>query len=205
MRRDCWGRGFRPKRLRRRKGKVIVEDFATLPDYLAPGLDVVLVGINPSLPSVRSGHYFANPRNRFWRALNASGIVGAELSPELDRTLPEYGFGFTDLVKRASAQASDLKAGDFRKGCPLVQKKLLAYQPRIACFHGLTGYRAFLKYGEGCNAGAELGLQSRTIGETRLFVVPNPSPANAQYSVQVLTEWYRNLGRLRDELANGGG
>ena len=180
-------------------------DFATLPDYLAPGLDVVLVGINPSLPSVQTGHYFANPRNRFWRALNASEIVGAELSPELDRTLPEYGFGFTDLVKRASAQASDLKARDFTKGCPLVRKKLLAYQPRIACFHGLTGYRAFLKYGEGCNEGAELGPQPRMIGETRLFVVPNPSPANAQYSVEVLTEWYRQLGRLRDELANGGG
>ena len=35
----------------------------TLPDYLAPGLDIVLVGINPGANPVRAGHYYAGPGN----------------------------------------------------------------------------------------------------------------------------------------------
>ena len=59
-----------------------MEDVPTLPDYLRKDLDIVFVGVNPSLYSVQVGHYFGNPRNRFWAALNRSGLVGRELSPE---------------------------------------------------------------------------------------------------------------------------
>ena len=176
-------------------------DFETLPDYLQPGLDIVLVGINPSPYSVAAGHYFANPRNRFWAALNRSGLVEAEVTPEQDSTLLQHGIGFTDVCKRPTPQASGLKAADFRQWCPVLKEKLLHYQPRIACFHGVTGYNAFLKYGENSNQKAQLGLQPLTVGDTRFFVVPNPSPANAQYSIDDLVYWYRQLGSLREELA----
>ena len=176
-------------------------DFETLPDYLAPNLDIVLVGINPSAYSVRVGHYFANPRNRFWRALNASGLVGQDLGPEDDRRILDFGIGFTDVVKRPTPQASGLKAADFREWCPVLRQKLLEYQPRIACFHGLTGYKAFLKYTETDGEPPGLGLQTLTLGDTKLFVVPNPSPANARYSLDDLAEWYRRLGELRQELS----
>jgi TDG/mug DNA glycosylase family protein len=180
----------------------MMEDPATLPDYLAPGLDLVLVGINPSAYSVRAGHYFANPRNRFWEALNRSGLVGKAFTPEQDSTLLRYGIGFTDTVKRPTPQASGLKAADYRHWCPVLREKLLEFQPRIACFHGLTGYKAFLKYGEGSSETPALGRQVRTVGRTRLFVVPNPSPANAQYSMDDLVSWYRQLAQFRQELIN---
>ena len=75
----------------------------TLPDHLRPGLDIVLVGLNPSIPSARTGRYFANPRNRFWRAFNASGLVPEPLGPETDHRMLEFGIGMTDVVKRPSA------------------------------------------------------------------------------------------------------
>ena len=175
-------------------------EFETLPDYLAPGLDIVLVGINPSAYSVAVGHYFANPRNRFWRAFNTSGLAPQELGPEDDLRMPEYGIGFTDVVKRPTPQASGLKAADYREWCPVLREKLLHYRPLIACFHGLTGYKAFLKYTGAQGMTPALGLQDETIGETRVFVVPNPSPANAQYSLDDLAGWYRRLGELRQEL-----
>ena len=59
-----------------------IDDAATLPDYLRQGLDIVLVGLNPSAYSVRVGHYFANPRNRFWAAVNAANLVGRTVGPE---------------------------------------------------------------------------------------------------------------------------
>ena len=177
-----------------------MEETTTLPDYLREGLDLVFVGLNPSLPSIRTGHYFANPRNRFWPALNLSGLAGdSTLGTEDDASLLDRGIGFTDVVKRATAQGSGLKAADFRYWAPVLQGKLLQFQPRVANFHGVTAYKAYLRYAEGVRESPELGLQPRLIGETRIFVTPNPSPANAVYSVDDLAEWYRRLGQLLAE------
>ena len=181
--------------------KQVETDFETLTDFLQPGLDIVFVGLNPSTYSVRVGHYFANPRNRFWAALNRSGLVKEELGPERDGELAKYGIGFTDVVKRPTPQASGLKAADYRQWAPVLREKLQTYQPRIACFHGMTGYRAYLKYGEGVDERPDLGAQDRTIGASRIYVVPNPSPANAQYSLEDLVTWYRKLAEFRDGLA----
>ncbi len=180
------------------------EVLETLPDYLQPGLDIVLIGLNPSSISVREGHYFANPRNRFWTALNSSGLVPVQLSPALDKQLMDHGIGLTDLIKRPTSQASGLNVSDYREGAPILRAKLLEYRPAIACFHGMMCYRAYLQYGEGSKEKPELGLQPQTIGQSRVFVVPNPSPANAQYSLNTLVDWYQQLGKLRSESTHKG-
>ena len=174
----------------------------TLPDYLRPGLDIVLIGLNPSTRSVQAGHYFANPRNRFWSALSSANFAGRPVGPEDDAALFAEGIGFTDVVKRPSSQASGLTATDYRRDAPALRKKLLHHAPRIACFHGLTAYRAYLRHGEGItNAGKlELGRQDMMIGDSRVFVLPNPSPANARYSLDDLVSWYLDLNRWRVEL-----
>ncbi len=178
---------------------------STLPDYLRPGLDLVLIGLNPSTRSVQEGRYFANPRNRFWRAISASGLVGREVGPEDDAALLEFGVGFTDVVKRPTPQASGLSAADYRRDAPRLLDKLLEFRPTIACFHGATAYRAYLRYAEGVRPTGPipLGRQERVIGTSQVFVVPNPSPANARYSISDLASWYVALGRLRAEIAHG--
>ena len=180
-------------------------ELATLPDYLRDGLDIVLVGLNPSAYSVQVGHYFGNPRNRFWAAVSASGLAGREVGPDDDAGLLAEGIGFTDLVKRATPQASGLRAADYRRDAPLAREKLLRYGPGIVCFNGLVAYRAYLRYAEDVgDAGAiELGRQQHTIGVSRVFVAPSPSPANARYSLAELTEWYRRLGEWRAEMQSG--
>ncbi|MFQ6030371.1 MAG: mismatch-specific DNA-glycosylase, partial [Dehalococcoidia bacterium] len=114
--------------------------------------------------------------------------------------LPEFGIGFTDVVKRPTPMASGLTAADYRYWAPILQEKLLRYQPRIACFHGVTGYRAYLKHTERSHEKLELGIQPRRIGASRIFVVPNPSPANAQFSLDDLVHWYQRLRDFRQEL-----
>jgi TDG/mug DNA glycosylase family protein len=169
----------------------------TLPDYLDTGLRVVSIGLNPSLPSVRDGFYFANPRNRFWRALQASGLLDEILAPgvaSMEILLRKYRIGFTDVVKRPTAGARDLRAEDFREWAPRLKQQLLRYQPGLAWFHGKLAYNNFLKYGEGINPVVDWGQQLRGIGATRVFVTPNPSPANAVYSLDDLSRWYRQLG-----------
>ena len=170
----------------------------TLPDYLTPGLDVVFVGLNPGLYSVEVGHYFASPRNRFWPAINRSGLLTEPLDASDDSKMLEQGLGFTDVVKRPSSGASDLRASDYRRWAPVLRQKLERFQPRIVCFHGAVAYRNFLRYGCDVDERPELGLQARIIGRSIVFLVPNPSPANAAYSLDTLVHWYRRLKELRE-------
>ena len=172
----------------------------TLPDYLRPGLDRVFVGINPGAYSARVGRYFATPQNRFWPAINLSGLVqsGGKLGPQDDVRMDGFGIGFTDVVKRASNSASSLRADDFRRWAPVLKERLLRHQPLVVCFNGLMAYRGYVQYAEGVTEAPALGPQQRRIGASHVFVVPNPSPANAAYSLDTLASWYRRLGAYRD-------
>jgi len=172
--------------------------FHTLPDLLAPGLRLVFVGINPSVYAAERGHYFARQTNRFWPALSCSTLsapiratLGRErLVPEDDVLLPDFGIGFTDVVKRPTPNASGLTPDDFRTWAPQLFANLGRYRPSVACFHGVVGYRAFLKYALGAGEkDLQLGLQPRTLGETRIFLVPNPSPANAHFRLADQVHW----------------
>lgn len=175
----------------------------TLPDYLRTGLDIVSIGLNPSLPSVRDGFYFANPRNRFWRALNASGLAGKPLEPgiaAMEKLLDDCAIGFTDVVKRPTAGGHDLRAADYKKWAPVLHDRLLQYRPRIAWFQGKQAYANYLKYTMELRPAIDWGEQAVRIGDSRVFVTPNPSPANAAFSLDELTEWYARLARLRESL-----
>ena len=177
-------------------------DLETLPDYLRPNLDIVFVGINPGAYSAQVGHYFATPQNRFWTALNRSGLIdaGRDLGPEDDARMSGYGIGFTDVVKRASNSASSLRTEDYRRWAPVLREKLLRHEPQVVCFNGVTGYRNYLLHAEGTRLAPQLGPQERSIGKSHVFVVPNPSPANAAFSLDTLADWYRRLGEYRDRL-----
>ncbi|MGH8501918.1 MAG: mismatch-specific DNA-glycosylase [Gammaproteobacteria bacterium] len=177
----------------------VASEGESLPDYLRENLRVVSIGLNPSIISARAGFYFANPRNRFWRALNASGLVPEPLTPGVaaqETLFRRYGIGFTDLVKGATRGGAELRTADYREGAPLLAEKLHRHRPRIAWFHGKIAYGEFLKYTTGSTPPRiDWGMQPARIGAARAFVTPNPSPANASFSLAVLTEWYRALAQ----------
>ncbi len=157
---------------------------------------MVSVGLNPSLPSVRAGFYFANPRNRFWRALAGSGLAPEVLVPgvaAMDYLFEVCAIGFTDVVKRPTAGARDLRAADYREGAPLLREKLEASQPLIVWFHGKLAYGHYLRYTGGHRGPIAWGEQDIRIGASQVFVTPNPSPANAVFSLEDLVGHYRRL------------
>ncbi|HUN40625.1 MAG TPA: mismatch-specific DNA-glycosylase [Acetobacteraceae bacterium] len=173
----------------------------TLPDLLHEGIELVFVGINPSLYSVAQGHYFARKTNRFWPCLSRSVLsrpvrqaLGVEiLLPIHDQLLPVHGIGFTDVVKRPTAKAADLGRDEFAAGAAALVARLKRSQPRVACFQGMMGYRpvaAALGLG---TRDLALGLQPAILGTTQVFVVPSPSPANAHFTPAQQTEWYDRL------------
>ena len=175
----------------------------TLPDFLAPDLDIVSIGINPSLYSVERGFYFARPGNRFWPTLNASGLVVPPVAPSreaVELLFHRHRIGFTDLVKRATARAAELADADYRQGTRVLREKLARYAPAIAWFHGVSAYRLFLAHLGTPRAKLAVGLQPERVGPTRIFVTPNPSGANPSANPKQLVPLYRELAALRDRL-----
>jgi TDG/mug DNA glycosylase family protein len=183
----------------------VAYDFETLPDLLRPGLRLVFVGINPSVYSVQRGHYFARSTSRFWPAFSRSRLsrearqaLGRDvLGPEDDSKLLDFGIGFTDVVKVPSSNASSIKAADYALWAPHLLERLGASGAGMVCFHGVTGYRAFLRYA--LNAPKDptpLGLQERTLGNARIFLAPNPSPANAHFGPEDQVRFYDELSTL---------
>lgn len=175
----------------------------TLPDYLRSGLDIVSIGINPSIYSVEKGFAFARPGNRFWPVFNAAKLVPLALEPgraAIEALYRDHAIGFTDIVKRPTRSASELSVDDYRRGAKALRRKLLRYQPRIAWFQGKDAWKMFLLHALDTARKVETGLQEERVGTTRLFVTPNPSGANPAANPAALLPHYLSLKRLRDHL-----
>ena len=145
-------------------------DDLTLPDLLAPGLDLVFVGINPSVYSAERGQYFARPSNMFWRCLNGSGLVPEPLGPPDGAKLLAYGIGLTDIVKRATHDAAELTAADFAAGRVELEAKLSESAPRAVCFVGKLAWQQYSR-----RRLSPFGQQTETIGDSAVFVMPSTS------------------------------
>src|SRR5215510_15331468 len=159
-----------------------------LDDLLEPGLRVLFSGINPGLYSAATGYHFARPGNRFWPALHRSGFTGHVLRPDEQEQLLGLGLGITNVVARATARADELRPEEFVQGAHILNEKILRLQPRWLAVVGVTAYRA--AFGR---PHAAVGPQDGAIGETRVWVLPNPSGLNAHWSADSLAAEFARL------------
>jgi TDG/mug DNA glycosylase family protein len=188
-----------------------LEDWSRLrlTDRIEPGVRVLFVGINPGVRSARTGHHFAGYSNRFWKLLADSGLLPEPINFEQDHRLPEFGFGITNLIARPSPGIDDLEPAEYIEGWTILEKKIARYRPRIVAFVGVTLYRALrqlLQRGEGTERPLErkslpipLGLQAEEIHGARVFVVPNPSGRNANFSYAEMLGAFEELRRAATE------
>jgi double-stranded uracil-DNA glycosylase len=160
-----------------------------VPDVVADGLHVLFCGINPGLMTAATGHHFARPGNRFWPALHVSGFTPRLLRPDEQHELLPLGLGITNVVARASARADELDDAEYREGGRLLREKVRRLRPRWLAVAGVTAYR--VAFGD---RHATIGPQPRTIGDTRIWALPNPSGLNAHWTLGTMAE---EFGRLR--------
>jgi TDG/mug DNA glycosylase family protein len=185
-------------------------EVSSLPDLLAPGIEVLFVGINPSLYSARAGHYYARPGNLFWRCLHEGGLTPVRLRSEEDRRVLEWRLGITDCVKRPTVSAAEVAPAEFREGVAALMEKIAGCRPLVVCFNGLIGYRGAFdpRAGPGLQPEplvAPTFWSALTRGgspalQPAVFVVPSTSGANAAYSREERIQWFAQLRELRDEL-----
>ncbi len=164
---------------------------AALRDRVVPGIRVLFVGINPGLRSAAVGHHFAGPSNRFWTLLHDAGLVPRAVTWADDDRLPEWGYGITNLVARATAGVQDLSPAELRAGRQALERKVRRFRPAIVALVGVMVYRALFDVrGEVTPGPTEVRLSG-----ARVFVLPNPSGRNAHYSYADMLAVYRELAR----------
>jgi TDG/mug DNA glycosylase family protein len=161
---------------------------------------VLFVGINPGVRSALTGHHFAGLSNRFWKLLYQSRLVPEPVTYLDDDRLPEWGYGITNVVARATPGMNDLRPEEYVAGRLRLRAKVRRYEPEVVALVGITVYRAMFPEQRGV---VELGLQEQTLGDSAVFVLPNPSGRNANFSVAQMLAAFDSLRRYVEPGSRG--
>jgi len=198
------------------KNEIIDADWSKLrlKDRIRPGLHALFVGINPGVRSAITGHHFAGYSNRFWKLLNDSRLVPEPITYKDDDRLPEWGLGITNLIARPSPGINDLRPVEYLEGWKTLDAKIRRYRPEVVALVGVTLYRAILpllasgapppkpRSTSATHADTRsnvIGLQPVKIHGARLFVLPNPSGRNANFTYGEMLEAFAQLRRWTEQ------
>jgi double-stranded uracil-DNA glycosylase len=182
-----------------RRSRIEESDWSQLrlKDRIRPGLGVLFVGINPGVRSAMTGHHFAGYSNRFWKLLNESGLVPEPITYEDDERLPGWSLGITNLIARPSPGINTLRPAEYVEGWKVLERKIRRYRPKVLALVGVTVYRAILPLLDGPlpdrNRSNVIGPQNLKVHGADVFVLPNPSGRNANFSYAAMLKAFAQL------------
>jgi double-stranded uracil-DNA glycosylase len=167
-----------------------------LGDRVGRPVRVLFVGINPGIRSAQVGHHFAGYSNRFWKLLVNSRLVPEPIQAEDDDRLPQWGLGITNLIARPTSGIDSLRSAEYVAGERILRRKVRRWHPRVVALVGVTLYRAV--FARPAGRPVTLGLQPERFEEAAVFVLPNPSGRNANFTYAQMLRAFRSLKRLVD-------
>lgn len=176
------------------RNEILAARNKTVPDVIAPNLRVLFCGINPGLYTAAVGHHFARPGNRFWPVLYRAGFTPRLLSPFEEDELLDYGFGVTNVVNRATANAAELSDRELAEGSALLKQKLRVFKPCILAVLGIGAYRTAFSRPK-----ARIGPQEEIAHGALAWVLPNPSGINAHYQMEDLIRMFEELRQAMEK------
>jgi TDG/mug DNA glycosylase family protein len=171
---------------------VDLDSLPPLRDRIRPGVRLLFVGINPGVRSAQSGHHFAGFSNRFWKLLCEARLVPEPITFEDGDRLPEWGYGITNIVPRATPGIDTLRPEEYIAGRAALRRKIARYKPPIVALVGVTVFRAMFPERRGT---VVPGWQPERIGTSDVFVLPNPSGRNANFTYAEMLAAFRALAR----------
>jgi TDG/mug DNA glycosylase family protein len=147
-----------------------------LPDRLKPGLKLVFCGTAAGRQSALQRAYYAHGQNKFWTTLHRIGLTPSLFQPHDYEQLWELGIGLTDIAKYAYGMDHQLPRDALGpKAVTALKARIRKVKPAVLAFTSLNGGRKVM----GANAIA--GEQPERIGDTRIFILPSPSPLAASH------------------------
>lgn len=115
-------------------------------------MQILFVGINPSLGTYKRGIPFSNNK-AFWYLLNKSGLINEKITDlKNDIALKQiyntkfnriYKFGLINIIKRPTPNVSFLIKGEENKGRKKILEIIKKYNPKVVCFIGKISYEMF--------------------------------------------------------------
>ena len=157
---------------------------------------LLFVGVNPSPLSAAMGAPFSHASNRFWPALQRSGILGRRIDTSGGFTGDdrEYvlsrGVGITSLVRRPTRRAAEVSRAELVAGVADLAATVERFRPQVVAILGVSAYRPAFQ-----EPHATLGAQARTLGDAALWIVPNTSGLNAGTTLDRIAEWFAAAAR----------
>ena len=164
-----------------------------LRDRVPPRSRILFVGINPGVRSEATGHHFAGYSNRFWKLLYDARIVPEPIGYEDDDRLPEWGLGITNLVARATPGIDTLRPDEYIAGAQILRRKIRRYKPAIVALVGVTVFRSLFALNG--TVRVRVGAQRVRLEGARVFVLPNPSGRNANFTYAQMLAAFRGVRR----------
>jgi TDG/mug DNA glycosylase family protein len=158
----------------------------------------LFVGINPGTRSAQTGHHFAGFSNRFWTLLFESGLVPERVTSQQDDRLPEWGYGVTNLIARPTPGIDTLRLDEYIDGARVLRRKVRRWQPPVVALVGVTLYRSL--FPKAPRTPPATGLRAEPFEGARVFVLPNPSGRNANYSYAEMLAAFADLRRYLDSV-----
>jgi TDG/mug DNA glycosylase family protein len=147
-----------------------------LPDRLRPGLKLVFCGTAAGRQSALQGAYYAHGQNKFWITLHQTGLTPHLFAPRDYEKLWELGIGLTDIAKHAYGMDHQLPSDALgAEAVAALKARIAKAKPQILAFTSLHGGRKVM------GPKAVAGEQPDMLGETRVFILPSPSPLAANH------------------------
>jgi double-stranded uracil-DNA glycosylase len=147
-----------------------------LPDRLKPGLKLVFCGTAAGRQSALQQAYYAHGQNRFWKTLHEVRLTPRLYCPHDYEKLWELGIGLTDIAKHVYGMDHQLpKEALGPDAVASLRSRILKARPCILAFTSLNGGRKVM------GPRAVAGEQSEMLGQTRIFILPSPSPLAANH------------------------
>src|SRR5262249_28652963 len=122
------------------------------------------------------------------------------IGTEDDARLLEWGLGITNLIPRATPGIDTLRADEYVSGARALRRKVRRWRPGTVALVGVTLYRVV--FAKRASVPVGLGLQAEQFEGSRVFVLPNPSGRNANYSYREMLAAFRGLRALMKSDAN---
>jgi len=165
----------------------------TLPDIVAPGLDVVFCAPAVGECAAMRGHYYAGPGNIFWRLLHQGGFTPHQLEPSEDDTAPTYGIGLVDVVRTSPPHQ--------RPAVFDVTQLVETIRSQRPCWVAFNGKHAAAVVARGLGQRPTgLGRASWSVAGVPVFVLPSSSGANQRRDYDGRASrlaWWSELAQLR--------
>lgn len=154
-----------------------------IPPFVSRGSRILILGSFPSEASRRTGFFYGHPQNRFWKvcaAVFADAVP--ESVPEKKDFLARHHIALWDVIAACTIIGSS--DSSIRDAVPNDIAQILREEPVEAVFcNGSTAWTLYEKH-----------IRPQTGVEA--VKLPSTSPANAAWSLEKLTEAWRQI-RLR--------